>query len=910
MAERVVRVKLSAQVADYEKAMMEAARSTRAVGTEAEKLAQKKEAFQQLGGAAFGVGAALTAMTGLAVKAAIDWESAWAGVTKTVDGTPEQLQAVEDGLRGLTAVLPATHDEIAGVAEAAGQLGIRTENVVAFTKTMIDLGETTNLSANDAATALARFTNIMGTSQEQVSNLGSALVGLGNNYATTESEILDMSMRLAGAGKQIGLTEGDVLGLATALSSVGIEAEAGGSAVSKVMIDIAASVEEGGDRLEMFAKTAGMSADQFAQKWRTAPSEALSAFVKGLANAEAQGTSALGVLQELGITEVRMRDALLRSASAADMFSGAMAKGNDEFTDNLALLKEAAKRYETTESQMKIAGNAVREAAIDVGEVFLPAVKTASQIVTGLAQAFGDLPDPVKGLVGLLGGVAGAVGLVGGAALLAAPKVVEFKIAMETLGWSVGRMAWIGGGATIAITALFTAVGSLAAAHGEARQRADRYADALRNGADAAELMIENLLKVDTGVLGLQDFGSAADAVETLGLAFDTVTSAIEGSPKAIAEVDKAIQSAKDSFNQWTGEGKEAYNAATLLEDAIRQESEALAEGKRLTDLASRATEENAESTQTAADAYMGAADEVQELSSQLLKLIDTVNAANGVGQDAVTANARYQESLAEIAKQAADMGTSLDQSTVAGSANAAMLAGVAEDAQRAAEAQLAVDQQTMSAKDASEKYAATLAEQRQKFEEAATAAGFNADQVKALGDQIFRLPSEKEIQVIAETARAQDSVEDFIRRNADRRFNIYIDAINSGGGGGGRGALSNADGGLYGYEAFANGGFSSGIYKGRPGGIHKFAEPETGWEAYISGKPDARNRNIGIWMEAGRRLGVEATAQTPAVVLEGAEITGTLNIGGDGLVRIIDGRIVSANQASARVVRGRASSI
>src|SRR3546814_585183 len=147
---------------------------------------------------------------------------------------------------------------------------------------MIDLGETTNLSANDAATSLARFMNIMGTSQDQVSNLGSAIVGLGNNYATTESEILEMSLRLAGAGKQIGLTEGDVLGLATALSSVGIEAEAGGSAMSKVMIDIAASVDEGGARVEMFAKVAGMSADDFSAKWRTAPSEALAAFVKGL----------------------------------------------------------------------------------------------------------------------------------------------------------------------------------------------------------------------------------------------------------------------------------------------------------------------------------------------------------------------------------------------------------------------------------------------------------------------------------------------------------------------------------------------------------------------------------------------------------------------------------------------------
>ena len=86
---------------------------------------------------------------------------------------------------------------------------------------MIDMGESTNLSAETAATELARFANIVGMSQDKFSNLGSAIVELGNNYATTESEISAMSLRLAGAGKQIGMSEGDILGFAAALSSVG-----------------------------------------------------------------------------------------------------------------------------------------------------------------------------------------------------------------------------------------------------------------------------------------------------------------------------------------------------------------------------------------------------------------------------------------------------------------------------------------------------------------------------------------------------------------------------------------------------------------------------------------------------------------------------------------------------------------
>lgn len=175
-----------------------------------------------------GVTAPLVAGVGATVKAAMDWESSFASVKKTNDEVIDSngnvvysYKDLEDGLRGLAKELPASHKEIAAVAEAAGQLGVQTENVTAFTKTMIDLGESTNMSAETAATELARFANIMGMSQDKFSNLGSALVDLGNHYATTESEISSMSLRLAGAGKQIGMSEGDILGFAAALSSVG-----------------------------------------------------------------------------------------------------------------------------------------------------------------------------------------------------------------------------------------------------------------------------------------------------------------------------------------------------------------------------------------------------------------------------------------------------------------------------------------------------------------------------------------------------------------------------------------------------------------------------------------------------------------------------------------------------------------
>ena len=230
MSDRTTKVTLVAQVQGYLSGMDQAAKKTRELGDTAggaaAKAEQQRQSFTLLGGSLMAVGTVALASSVLAARAAMTWETAWAGVTKTVEGTPEEMGKLEESLRGLARELPASHTQIAAVAEAAGQLGIQTGNVAAFTRTMIDLGETTNLSADEAATSLARFMNVMGTSQDQVSNLGSAIVELGNNYATTEAEIVTMAQRLSGAGRQIGLSEGQVLGLATSLSSVGIEAEA------------------------------------------------------------------------------------------------------------------------------------------------------------------------------------------------------------------------------------------------------------------------------------------------------------------------------------------------------------------------------------------------------------------------------------------------------------------------------------------------------------------------------------------------------------------------------------------------------------------------------------------------------------------------------------------------------------
>lgn len=339
------------------------------------------------------VTAPIVATGGAVFKLASDWESSWIGVEKVIEGTEEELANLEQGLRNMAKEMPATHQEIAEVAAAAGQLGIETQNIEEFTRVMLDLSVATNMSADEAATSLARLANITGMSADDYDKLGATIVDLGNNLATTEKEIVEMGLRLAGAGKQIGLTEAQTLAFAGSLSSVGIAAEAGGSAFSKVMVNMQLAAERGGAELENFAKVAGMSASDFKKAFEKDAAGALIAFIQGLGEMEDSGDSAIGTLDEIGITEVRMRDALLRAAGASDLFTESMEIGSKAWDENLALTEEAEKRYNSTEAQLKIMWNRIKDVGIELGQALVPAVMSALDALEPFIEKLSDGAD-------------------------------------------------------------------------------------------------------------------------------------------------------------------------------------------------------------------------------------------------------------------------------------------------------------------------------------------------------------------------------------------------------------------------------------------------------------------------------------------------------------------------------------
>lgn len=566
-----------------------------------------------------GVTAPIVAGVGAVVKSAMSWESAFAGVKKTndevVDSTGNVVYSyadLENGLRGLAAQLPASHQEIAGVAEAAGQLGIKSQDVVSFTKTMIDMGESTNLSAEDAASAIAKIANITGLTSDEYQRFGSSVVALGNNFATTEQDIVAMANRLAASGTLAGLTNQEILGLATAMSSVGIEAEAGGTAMTQTLAAIESAVAAGGEDLQKFATVAGESAQEFADKWKNHPIEAIQDFIRGLGKLDEKGESATMVLDDMQLSGVRQSNMLKSLALAADTMTGAVDLSNKAWNENTALTNEASTRYETTESKLKMLKNQVVDMAIDFGGPFVDALKNGLeaskpliQTLSDMAKKFNELSPaqqqhimkwlaisaaagPALSILGKLTTGLGSMFKVFGSVNSGIGKLVGKLAPMASGLTGVGSAA---GGAAGAASNFGGAVGLLSNPLGLVVGGAAALAGGLVVLANAKQHATEQAQKYGTTLSGetkgaLDQFGTAVTNTKIAMTNFETgavqsadnVKTAVADMMKQITDGAEKSKARIDELAQKFGFTDEQVAAAKAKQDQIVQNSQTMAD--------------------------------------------------------------------------------------------------------------------------------------------------------------------------------------------------------------------------------------------------------------------------------------------------------------------------------------------
>jgi len=341
-----------------------------------------------------------------AIGPAIRFESAFAGVRKTVDATEAEFAELSKGIINISRQIPVAADQLARIQELAGQLGVKgVKDLEKFTETIAKVAVTTNLTEEAAATAFARIANVMQEPLDNIDRMGAVVVALGNNFATTESEITTFANRIAATGSQAGLTTDEILAIGAAMSSVGIQAEAGGTAVQKVLQSLIKDGKNGSE-----------------------------AFVEFVSKLQGSGQKAIKTLEDLGFKEARVQRAFLSLAGSGGILEDALSKANTAWDENNALQEEAAKRFATTESKIQLLNNEFTALSIEMGTNLLPTTNAVLEKFQGIVNAISTLETATNAISGLsLGGLFGfgaELGDEAGASILGAidPNLIEEQL--------------------------------------------------------------------------------------------------------------------------------------------------------------------------------------------------------------------------------------------------------------------------------------------------------------------------------------------------------------------------------------------------------------------------------------------------------------------------------------------------
>lgn len=386
-----------------------------------QKLQAVSGGFNAVGNALFAISTPILAVGSYGIKSAIDFESAFAGVRKTVDATEPQFKKLENAAISMSERLPKSASEISKIMEIAGQLGIKVGDIEKFSETMIRLGDSTNIASEDAALLLAQFVNITGLDHSQIDKLSSVIVDLGNHTATTEDKIVNLMHNLAGGGKIFGLLDYQIAGLSATMSATGIEAEKGGTAMTKFMISVMASTGKSsesfykmGKQLGMtteemdkqcakakkslgrLATVSGVTSDEFKKLVKENPSEALMKLIEGLGKLQESGEDVAPVLEAIGIKETRLRDTILRLVTGHKHLRENMNMSKKAWEENTALANESNKRYKTVESQLKMLKNQFQNVAREIGIKLLPTLINLMGKAKDLINWFKGLDDSTK----------------------------------------------------------------------------------------------------------------------------------------------------------------------------------------------------------------------------------------------------------------------------------------------------------------------------------------------------------------------------------------------------------------------------------------------------------------------------------------------------------------------------------
>ncbi|WEG10654.1 phage tail tape measure protein [Microbacterium horticulturae] len=795
------------------------------------------------------------------------------GVAATGDDARKNIDALTQASIEAGARTVFSAKESANAVEELAKAGLSSADILdGGLNGALDLAAAGGMGVADAAAAAATTLGQFQLKGKDASHVAD-LLAAGSGKAM--GDVSDLSQALAQSGtvaNQFGISVDDTVGSLAAFANAGMLGSDAGTSFKTMLLKLANPTGEAADEMKKLGIQAYDAQGQFV----------------GMQNLAGQLQTSLGTLSQeqrnAALSIIFGQDAIRAANVLYTEGADGIAEWNAKVNDSGYAAETAATRLDNLKGDIEQLGGAVDSAFIGMGKAADGPMRFFVQALTNVVDVFNELPGGGQQAVFWVGGVGAAALAAGGAALLGVPKLAAYRAAVAALGTTGTR-----------VTRVLTALGKGAGLAGalavglpllvELSNKLEGTEEKARGAIAANKDLAGSIADLNDGFKGFDSGASMSQAIESLvevqGNGWSRFSALWDKSMQAaidlkarLGDLDNTLgemassnlPAAKAQFQKWAESTDGSQRELLALLDSLPKFKEAMQQAAvqaggfatdadlvtAAMDSSATATDGSSESATKAADAYLSAQDAADQLNDTMSQLIDEVMKANGVGQDAVSQNLAYKDALAQVEEHVKSSKKAWGDNTQAGRDNKAMLVDLAKKSQDAAAAQHDLDNDT-------EKYRKTLERGREALIENAIKMGASRSEAKKLADQIYDIPSESEWKMIADTAGAQAALDAFKRRydNAVIHIRVQTDGITTASSSVSRMlATSRADGGIHSY---ADGGIPEAIYSGGAP-LYKFAEPETGWEAFISGRQSARDRNIGIWQETGRRLGITTT--------------------------------------------------
>ncbi len=504
-------------------------------------------------------------------QAAISYEQAFANVIRTTEEfftsakIAASANAAKFALRELASEIPVTFKDLTQIATIGNQLGIAEGSIIAFTDTVSKFAAATGMTVETTAMSFGRIGELLNVPASEFNKMGSSIAFAGVRAVATEEQIVSVTREISTTAKMAKFTTPEIVGLSTAMSSLGIAPEMARGAIIRNFARINQAISEGGDKLDGYARIAGMSAEAFSYEWQKNGEVAFNSFLQGLQKISDEGGNLDTVLRDIGLVNVRDIQVIQKLGDNYEVYASSIRDANQGFEEGTFLADAYGITQDTVAARLQVIQNVWENLTASIGDaVISDEFKGILDIITRVLKRFDEIArSPVgktlSGIIGVTLALVTALAAVNGITALARASMLAYALAMNVarvnadgvvIGLKAGAVATKifdtalrGLTAVVIISAITVAVQKLSEALTPLEEKAENILGGFTGLQDA---LTDDLFEFNTA---LGDLDGNVDAAEKATGVIAGMSSEIENNN---SEINKTIQ-AQNALNDVLG---------------------------------------------------------------------------------------------------------------------------------------------------------------------------------------------------------------------------------------------------------------------------------------------------------------------------------------------------------------------